>query len=92
MTKKRIYSRNIIYSVLLLQLKGFYWGFLFYELKYGIDNKPADVSEIRIKGTFRKDSGLVKSIGAGVLFSISLMKKSNGRDDSKMYRHADRNN
>lgn len=26
MTMKRIYSRNIIYSVLLLQLKGFYRG------------------------------------------------------------------
>lgn len=29
MTKTRIYSTNIIYSVLLLQLKGFYWGFIF---------------------------------------------------------------
>lgn len=29
MTETRIYSRNIIYSVLLFLLKCFYWGFIF---------------------------------------------------------------
>lgn len=27
--RQKIYSRNIIYSVLLFQFKGFYWGFIF---------------------------------------------------------------